>query len=91
MIFHSDHNIFSPSKYNGHLFREVSVIRSKQILVLEVKTMPASILIIGSGAVGALYTQALADAWCKVEFLIRDREGPNAKMPRTFYRYCVAL
>ncbi|MCX5850021.1 MAG: hypothetical protein NTW65_11320 [Deltaproteobacteria bacterium] len=49
--------------------------------------MPVSILIIGSGAVGAVYAQALLNAGCEVEFLVRDRESPNAAMPRTLYRY----
>lgn len=49
--------------------------------------MPASILIIGSGAVGAVYAQALVNAGCKVEFLVRNQKSPNAAMPRTLYRY----
>lgn len=49
--------------------------------------MTMKILIIGSGAVGAVYAQALAAAGCEVEFLVRDCDSPNAAMPRTLYRY----
>jgi 2-dehydropantoate 2-reductase len=49
--------------------------------------MTAKILMLGSGAVGAVYAQALVTAGCEVTFLVRDRKSPNAAMPRTLYRY----
>ncbi|MDI6741757.1 MAG: hypothetical protein QMD11_03370 [Smithella sp.] len=53
--------------------------------------MPASILIIGNADVCAAYAKAMVNAGSKVELSVRDRESVNAKMPRTLYRYCVAL
>ncbi len=45
------------------------------------------ILIIGSGAVGAIYGHHLALAGCHVNFLVRDRNSPNSSMPRALHRY----
>jgi len=45
------------------------------------------ILIIGSGAVGAIYGHYLANAACRVTYLVRDRNSPNAQMPRTLHHY----
>lgn len=45
------------------------------------------ILVIGSGAVGAVYAQALVNAGCPVTFLVRNPDSPNAAMPRRLYRY----
>lgn len=45
------------------------------------------ILIIGSGAVGAIYGRYLANAACRVTYLVRDRNSPNAQMPRTLHHY----
>lgn len=45
------------------------------------------ILIIGSGAVGAVYGQHLVRAGCQVNFLVRDRHSPNSVMPRPLHRY----
>ncbi|MEW6078442.1 MAG: 2-dehydropantoate 2-reductase N-terminal domain-containing protein [Thermodesulfobacteriota bacterium] len=49
--------------------------------------MTEKVLVIGSGAVGAVYAQALVKAGCRVDFLVRDRQSPNAAMPRTLFRY----
>lgn len=49
--------------------------------------MSKRILIIGSGAVGAVYAQALVKAGCQVTFLVRDKSSPNAAMPRQLHRY----
>ena len=49
--------------------------------------MPERILVIGSGAVGAVYAQALVNAGSLVTFLVRDPASPNASMPRTLFRY----
>ena len=54
---------------------------------LEGNSMPERILVIGSGAVGAVYAQALVNAGCLVTFLVRDMDSPNARMPRTLFRY----
>lgn len=45
------------------------------------------ILIIGSGAVGAIYGAYLAQAGCHTAFLVRDRESINSRMPRTLHHY----
>ncbi|MDF1780335.1 MAG: 2-dehydropantoate 2-reductase N-terminal domain-containing protein [Alcanivoracaceae bacterium] len=45
------------------------------------------ILIIGSGAVGAVYGHHLAMAACRPTYLIRDTKSDNSKMPRTLHRY----
>lgn len=45
------------------------------------------ILIIGSGAVGAVYGHHLAMAACRPTYLIRDPQSSNSKMPRTLHRY----
>lgn len=45
------------------------------------------ILIIGSGAVGAVYGHYLASAACRVTYLVRDRNSDNARMPRTLHHY----
>ncbi|MDF1820868.1 MAG: 2-dehydropantoate 2-reductase N-terminal domain-containing protein [Alcanivoracaceae bacterium] len=48
---------------------------------------PAHILIIGSGAVGAVYARYLVKAGCLVSFLARDNNSANAQMPRTLHHY----
>lgn len=45
------------------------------------------ILIIGSGAVGAVYGHHLAMAACRPTYLIRDTKSENSRMPRTLHRY----
>lgn len=45
------------------------------------------ILIIGSGAVGAVYGHYLAKAGCHVNFLVRNPASSNSAMPRTLHRY----
>lgn len=45
------------------------------------------ILIIGSGAVGAIYGAYLAQAGCHTAFLVRDRSSSNSQMPRTLHHY----
>jgi len=45
------------------------------------------ILIIGSGAVGAIYGAYLAQAGCHTAFLVRDRASINSRMPRTLHHY----
>lgn len=52
--------------------------------------MAERILIIGSGAVGAVYAQGLVAAGCLVTFLVRNPESANATMPRTLYRYSLS-
>lgn len=49
--------------------------------------MTKSILIIGSGAVGAVYAQAVTKAGGNAAFLVRNPDSPNCAMPRTLYRY----
>lgn len=49
--------------------------------------MKQSILIVGSGAVGAVYGNALIRAGCDVTFLVRSRNSSRAAMPRVLYRY----
>lgn len=49
--------------------------------------MRSRILIIGSGAVGAVYGHHLVKAGCQVNFLVRDRQSPNSSMPRPLHRY----
>ena len=49
--------------------------------------MTKSILIIGSGAVGAVYAQAITKAGGNAAFLVRNPDSPNCTMPRTLYRY----
>jgi len=45
------------------------------------------ILVIGSGAVGAVYGHHLAQAGCHISFLVRDRNSANSAMPRTLHRH----
>lgn len=45
------------------------------------------ILIIGSGAVGAIYGQALVAAKCHVTFLVRNKASANAQMPRELHQF----
>ena len=45
------------------------------------------ILIIGSGAVGAVYGHYLAQAGCRPCFLVRNRDSRNSRMPRTLHHY----
>lgn len=45
------------------------------------------ILIIGSGAVGAVFAEHLTRAGCEVAFLVRDPASPNARMPRSLHRF----
>ena len=45
------------------------------------------ILVIGSGAVGAVFAAHLEAAGCNVTFLVRDPDGPNARMPRRLHHY----
>lgn len=47
------------------------------------------ILIIGSGAVGAIYGAHLAKAGCHTAFLVRDRASANSQMPRTLHHYAL--
>lgn len=49
--------------------------------------MRQRILIIGSGAVGAVYARHLVNAGCQVNFLVRDRNSRNSAMPRTLWQY----
>ena len=48
---------------------------------------PQHILIIGSGAVGAVYARYLVKAGCMVTFLARSKTSSNAQMPRTLHHY----
>lgn len=45
------------------------------------------VLIIGSGAVGAVFAEHLTRAGCDVAFLVRDPASPNARMPRSLHRF----
>ncbi|MGM0563897.1 MAG: 2-dehydropantoate 2-reductase N-terminal domain-containing protein [Pseudomonadota bacterium] len=49
--------------------------------------MSERILIIGSGAVGAVYGYHLQQAGCEVAYLVRNPASPNARMPRDLYQY----
>lgn len=49
--------------------------------------MSTRILLIGSGAVGAVYAQALVKSGCQVTFLVRDKSSPNAAMPRQLHQF----
>lgn len=49
--------------------------------------MSQRILIIGSGAVGAVFAHHLERAGCKVSFLVRDLTSRNSVMPRHLYQY----
>lgn len=49
--------------------------------------MRTRILIIGSGAVGAVYAQHLVRAGCQVNFLVRDENSSNSVMPRPLHQY----
>jgi hypothetical protein len=49
--------------------------------------MRQRILIIGSGAVGAVYGHHLARAGCQVNFLVRSLSSSNSSMPRTLHQY----
>lgn len=49
--------------------------------------MRSRILIIGSGAVAAVYAQHLVRAGCQVNFLVRDVNSANSVMPRSLHQY----
>lgn len=49
--------------------------------------MRPRILIIGSGAVAAVYAHHLVRAGCQVSFLVRDKNSINSVMPRQLYQY----
>lgn len=51
--------------------------------------MSKRILIIGSGAVGAVFAHHLACAGCEVSFLVRDAYSRNSLMPRNLHQYRV--
>lgn len=44
------------------------------------------ILIVGSGAVGAVFGEHLTRAGAEVRFLVRNPNGPNARMPRPLHQ-----
>ena len=44
------------------------------------------ILIVGSGAVGAVFGEHLTRAGARVGFLVRNPDSPNARMPRTLHQ-----
>lgn len=49
--------------------------------------MRPRILMIGSGAVAAVYAHHLVRAGCQVNFLVRDKNSINSVMPRPLYQY----
>ncbi|MDF1629912.1 MAG: 2-dehydropantoate 2-reductase N-terminal domain-containing protein [Alcanivoracaceae bacterium] len=49
--------------------------------------MRPRILIIGSGAVAAVYAHHLVKAGCQVTFLVRDKSSANSAMPRQLHQY----
>lgn len=49
--------------------------------------MRQRILIIGSGAVGAVYGHHLVKAGCQVNYLVRSKKSSNSAMPRNLYQY----
>jgi hypothetical protein len=49
--------------------------------------MRQRILIIGSGAVAAVFAHHLVQAGCQVSFLVRSKKSPNSRTPRTLHQY----